>query len=173
MERFACLSVFFAAVKFSDSTVSKIFDFCENHNIPNRLERDEFHSSLSCSKRVVENFKRYENLSEEGYPLEFDIFISRKNAFKPLDTYCLVLKYQSDYMTDRFHQILRMGGTHDYDNYIPHITLSYDVGANFKIENLPNASTIGVLNIIEEYFTTSVREDCLTCEEFINCYYGC
>lgn len=44
-------------------------------------------------------------------------------------TNALVLAFNSDYMRFRHDVGMALGATWDYPEYVPHITLSYDVGA--------------------------------------------
>jgi hypothetical protein len=164
------LSVFFAAVKFSDETIHRILEFCENHKVPNPVDSNDLHSSLICSNKMVTNFSPKKKIFAIGESKEFDIFISYPNAKKTITTRCLVLKYQSSYMESRFNHIIENGGIHGHDTYQPHITLSYNIGDDFLLDNLSQASTIGPLVIVDEFVQTqNIYRECETCKEFSNC----
>lgn len=141
----------YAAVKFSEDTLNRILKFAEAANIPNLLKVEDFHSTLAYSRKPVNDFTPISELNEEGIPSSFEIWESPPNAFKPEKTFCLVLKYDSDYMHKRFNEIMALGATYDYDEYKPHMTFSYDVGADFKLEDLPPVKQLGKLNIVNEY----------------------
>lgn len=141
----------YAAVRFSTDTVDRIVKFASETGIPNLLKVEDFHSTLAYSRKPVAEFTPISQLNEIGIPSSFEIWESPPNAFKPEKTFCLVLKYDSDYMHKRFNEIMSMGATYDYDEYKPHLTFSYDVGADFKVENLPPVKQLGKLNIVGEY----------------------
>ena len=141
----------YAAVRFSTETVDRIIKFASEIGIPNLLKVEDFHSTLAYSRKPVAEFTPISELNEIGIPSSFEIWESPPNAFKPEKTFCLVLKYDSDYMHKRFNEIMSMGATYDYDEYKPHLTFSYDVGADFKVENLPPVKQLGKLNIVGEY----------------------
>ena len=141
----------YAAVKFSDDTLERIQKFAKVANIPNLLQATDFHSTLAYSRKPVNDYSPVDGLDEIGTPTSFEIWESPPNAFKKEKTYCLVLKYDSDYMHKRFNEIMAMGATYDYDSYKPHMTFSYDVGSEFDIKKLPNIKQLGLLNITKEY----------------------
>lgn len=141
----------YAAVRFSTETVDRIVKFASETGIPNLLKVEDFHSTLAYSRKPVTEFTPISQLNEIGIPSSFEIWESPPNAFKPEKTFCLVLKYDSDYMHKRFNEIMSMGATYDYDEYKPHLTFSYDVGPDFKVENLPPVKQLGKLNIVGEY----------------------
>ena len=141
----------YAAVKFSSETVDRIMKFGFENEIPNLLKVEDFHSTMAYSRVPVPKFTPISNIDEIGIPTSFEIWASPPNAFKEEETHCLVLKYDCDYMHKRFDEIMSMGATYDYDEYKPHMTISYDVGKDFDIKKLPKASDIGKLHIVGEY----------------------
>lgn len=141
----------YAAVYFSDDTINRISKYCKKAKIPNTLDTNDFHSTLAYSRKPLNNFVPIEKLNETGIPIGFEVWASEPNAFKDDKTHCLVLHYESDYMRKRFDEILDLGATYDFDEYNPHISFSYDVGASFDIESLPPVDELGLLNIIGEY----------------------
>jgi hypothetical protein len=57
--------------------------------------------------------------------------------FKSDDNNCLVLVLNSPELIERHHHIRTThGGTHDYESYIPHVTISYNVN-DFDHHALP------------------------------------
>lgn len=68
---------------------------------------------------------------------------------------CLVIKLESEYLTNRHKELMKNypSLTYDYPEYIPHITLSYDIG-DFDISEikLNESTTLPMFfNIITEY----------------------
>lgn len=63
-----------------------------------------------------------------------------------------MLKLASDLLSDR-HYMLReqFDATHDFEEYIPHITLSYDIG-DFDVSKLPDIrAVLPDLYIVSEF----------------------
>lgn len=68
----------------------------------------------------------------------------------------LVLRYSCTRLRFRHQQILDMGATYDYESYLPHITLSYDIGTDEEtISNLRGRIVQfedgSKIEIVEEY----------------------
>lgn len=86
-----------------------------------------------------------------GIPTEFDIWIS--NSDDGPATNCLVLKYDCQSLIDRHRYLMgKHGASYDYDDYIPHVTLSYNIGDNFDLSKLSDIKKdIPVLVITQEY----------------------
>jgi len=62
-----------------------------------------------------------------------------------------VLTYDCPELIDRHNALMKEhGATFDYDEFKPHVTLSYDVGREFDTKKLPVAD-IGDINVIDEY----------------------
>jgi patatin-like phospholipase/acyl hydrolase len=59
-----------------------------------------------------------------------------------------VLELDSPYLHGRFAEAMALGATYDFDEYIPHITLSYNAG-DIDIEALNHNSMD--INLVEEY----------------------
>ncbi len=85
--------------------------------IKNPVTRDSMHCTIIYSLRGDPNVRPYAT----GWTAEaagLRLLGEEKN--------CLVLELHSDDLTRR-HEQLKMGGlTHTFDEYVPHITLSYD-----------------------------------------------
>lgn len=141
----------YVAVKFSDDTINRLLKYCNKANIPEVLKADEFHCTLSYSRKDVPDFEPKEKIKEIGVPYKFEVWPSSPNAFKKDMTYCLVLKFKSDYLQKRFDKIMSMGATYDYDKYQPHISLSYNVDKDFDVKKLPPIKELGDFEIVSEY----------------------
>lgn len=141
----------YVGVKFSENTLNKIQKFCKEHKIPNALKKKDFHCTIAYSRKPVPNFKPIKTVKETGKPIKFEIWESPPNVYKDKTTYCLIVKIDSEYLHVRFNNIIDMGATYDYDEYKPHLTLSYDVGKDFDIKTLRSIDDLGQFEIITEY----------------------
>lgn len=65
----------------------------------------------------------------------------------------LVLKLSSKFLTNRHNEIIRNhNGTHDFDDYTPHVTLSYELNENeIGKFNKKNIKLDSIPVIINEY----------------------
>lgn len=94
------------------------------HNIPNPSEPSEYHSTLIYSRKGIPDAKNYD------IPLPMK---SKIKGWKIFPTQaggnCLVAIMDSPEMT-KHHKTIRKeyGATHDYPEYHPHVTISYDYG---------------------------------------------
>ncbi len=143
----------YSGMKFSDESVQKLLDFAEQKDIPNTLDKNEFHTTLLYSRKYLKDYKAIGEFESPiiAYPMGFEVWVSPANAFKDEDTRCLVLKYKCQEQEDRFNELMdEHDATYDFDEYKTHVTISYDVGPDFDEANL-DASLIGELELVSEY----------------------
>lgn len=111
----------YVACKFSDETLDFIQRIQEELRLPNPVPRDELHSTIVYSRVYVPFIldDSPEHLADSCY---LRIFETPEKNF-------LVLAYDSPYMQKRhaYGQILG-SSAHDFDEYIPHITIAKDIG---------------------------------------------
>lgn len=132
----------YIAVKLDKESQEKIVDFIKEHKIPNGVPADKLHATVIYSLDYVSNAKKLvdKDMQFEGRPTKFDSFDG--------DTKNLVLLFECDDLLDRHEYFKKHGATHTYDEFKPHITLSYDV-EDFNIKNLPKFTE--KLTLINEY----------------------
>jgi len=133
----------YAAVKFDPETVKALEAYQYDNNIPNPLNPDEFHSTVMFSRKYIPNFKPLGEI--QGWEGTFEKF----HVYPSDDTQALVLMYDCWEIKDRWQKIIsEYGATWDYDDFHPHITLSYDM-EDLDISKLPPYK--GPIIIVEEY----------------------
>lgn len=129
----------YVGVKFDESSLDALAEFVKTNNIPNCLKKSDFHSTVVYSRK---HLPEYEAVGEvdpvwKAKPVGFDIWESKPNAYKKEHTFCLVMKIDCPDMVNRHnHARDDHGATYDFDEYKPHVTLSYDVGKDFSKDNL-------------------------------------
>ena len=64
-------------------------------------------------------------------PKSFNVF-----PYKAGNTKCVVMELISPSIEDIHKQLIKVGGTHDYDKFIPHVTLACDIDKTFDVKNL-------------------------------------
>lgn len=116
---------------FDDETNKNLEEFMNRHRIPNAVPTPSLHTTIVYSKSPV-----------DMEPLHtIDVTVHREGcSFEVWDTpsgNTLVLKFFSPYFQIRFNEAMALGASYDYDEYKPHISLSYDVGDDFDVSTLP------------------------------------
>lgn len=112
----------YASVTFTNGSQKQLREIQKQFNVPNPLNRHQFHSTLIYSRKELSNVES----KTLGLPLDTTSFVmqewNQRNG-----KVCLVLTYTSEWMKERHDFYRSIGGTHDFDSYEPHITLSYDL----------------------------------------------
>jgi len=112
----------YAGVLLSQDDEDKIISIVKEMGIPNPIPRKDIHITLLYSRKVLPDYKPNENLDIWAYPTEFHIF----NGGNGKDI--LVLKIDSPDLVKRHKELMKEHeATYDFPEYIPHITLSYDL----------------------------------------------
>jgi hypothetical protein len=112
----------YASVTFTSGSTKQLRDIQKQYGIPNPLQRNKFHSTLIYSRNVLKDV----DSKDLRLPLDTKSFVMEEWDQRNGKT-CLVLKYESEWMKERHDFYRSIGGTHDFDSYTPHITLSYDL----------------------------------------------
>lgn len=139
----------YAAVKFCKDTTALIQDFCESTQIPNPVPVDDMHCTVIYSRKYLPEFQALGEIDPPN--------IATFKGFRVFPTssgekVALVLELQSKFLHDRHQSIMKEhGATYDFDEYIPHITVSYDVGdfdpSTLDTDKLEDTE----FNIVSEY----------------------
>ena len=112
--------------------------------IPGMIHCSDYHTTVIYSRKSI---PRAESLCK-GFrgnafgdlkfkALRYEIFDPRGLESAGDDTGALVLILDAPELVQFHHQLLMMGGTSDYENYVPHITLSYSVPRDLDLESIP------------------------------------
>lgn len=110
----------YVAAKFSESTLDALEELQRNLKCPNPVPREKLHSTI-CYSRVKVPY----TVSSGSFEVAND---GHLEIWKHGDTPVLVLVLNSEYLKCRHQYARTLGATHDFDDYTPHITLSYNVG---------------------------------------------
>lgn len=99
------------------SKVSKDF------GIPNPLPASKHHVTLLYSNKAIKEPILYNHVISTAYFDKFDIFETKEGKR------CLVVKLNSLDLQRRHKELMsQTGASYDFSHYLPHITLSYDIG---------------------------------------------
>ncbi|AHY25125.1 RNA ligase [Pectobacterium bacteriophage PM2] len=107
------------AAKFSELTLDALENLQRTLKVPNPVPREKLHSTI-CYSRV--------NIPYTTYSGSFDVATSGHLEVWEHDSSTLVLVLDSEYLKCRHQYARTLGATHDFPDYTPHITLSYNVG---------------------------------------------
>lgn len=150
-----CQSGIYASCSYDDNSLRMLASWMELHSdvIPTPVSIDQIHTTIVYSRKVF------------PCPLGEDIELVNALDFCPSgftllgnendEKACLVMLLDADPLVDVHELCVQEGAEHDYDDYIPHITLSYDVPKNFdhsqmKVPNFclkPNKIKFEPLNL--------------------------
>lgn len=120
----------YVGVRFSEDTVKALAELQEKCQVPNPLDKTEFHTTVVYSRTEIEWWPEHDLSDCKVTPKGWEVFKQRDGKN------CLVLLLDSDYLHSRFALAMDRGATYDFPDYQPHITLSYDIG-DFSVDNLP------------------------------------
>ena len=136
----------FAGVRFDNESVQKLKDFSEDNNIPNQTPIEDYHATLLFSKVPVPEYQPQGKLRTPLTATPNDVKIWGEDEEK-----ALVVTLMCPKLVARHEQLMKQhpNATYDHDEYIPHVTLSYNVG-DFDTNSL-DISKLGELVIDEEY----------------------
>ncbi|KKL86355.1 hypothetical protein LCGC14_1945580 [marine sediment metagenome] len=141
----------YAGVHFDDDTIKRIKAFTKENKIPQRVQSRKLHSTVVFSKKYLPNYKAQGGLKTPivGKPKKFSVWDTQPNK-EGKTTNSLVLQYDSPELIARHNELKKEhGATHDFDEFKPHVTLSYDIG-DLDISKL-DPKSIGDINIVSEF----------------------
>lgn len=143
----------YAGVRFCDDTTQSLIDYMNEADIPNMLDKEKLHTTLLYSRKHCPNYEPADSVSYTGTPGGFEVWNTNPpEGSDSAVSRCLVMKYDCPELIQR-HKDLREehGATHDYPEYTPHITLSYDIG-DIDVNRFPDIRKhVSQINIVKEY----------------------
>lgn len=142
----------YVGVKVSSKSTKKIQEFMKENKIPNPLDSSKFHCTIIYSRVGADIKSQGYDFVALGVPTGLEIWKTKsgENA--------LVMKLKCPDLVNRHKELMKKHDklTYDYDEYKPHLTLSYDVG-DWKIPDEMDPMNIGVITLINEY-TEELKE---------------
>lgn len=132
----------FIGLTFNEETLSNLKDYFEKNNIKNCIDLSEVHTTLLYSKKGISNYIPTNKLKGEILiPKALHIWKTQEGSN------CLVCELKNDRIVKYHNNLIKYhNASHDYPEYIPHVTFSYDCGNldensielpdfNFVVEN--------------------------------------
>lgn len=120
----------FAAAKLSQSSIDAIAAYIAAYDIPNPIPKKELHTTLIYSEKGNADFE-----AQDNYDSEIKATFTSFDKFGK-DNEVLVMKVESDELHKRHKELMSTYNlSYNFDEYRPHITLSYDA-KDFDISKL-------------------------------------
>jgi len=119
----------YVAVKYNWDTRKALQALQERISVPNPVEPSEFHTTVVYSRKSI------------AWDPELKLEVEAKpKGFQCWDTHdkkkCLVLLIDCPFLHERWQEAMDKGATYDFDDYRPHISLSYDIGEDFDAKSI-------------------------------------
>ena len=143
----------YAGAKFDTETNKALHKYMSDNKIPNAIRPDKIHTTILYSRKHCPNYTPLGKLKHPwvATPVEFVVW-KTNGADGGTPANCLVLKLDCKELKDRHEELMKQhNATYDYDEYSPHVTLSYDIG-DTDVSKLPKIfDSVKHLNVVEEY----------------------
>lgn len=140
----------YIAVKYSNNTEKALLDIQDKYDLPN--VNTDFHTTLIYSKVGGIPIPEDYDSSEHTNLVETDVY---SEIWNTKDGRTLVLLFPHTYLEEKHKMLMdKYGYNFDYDEYKPHITLSYDIGdLDISInEQIPMEITNGYYEPLNENY---------------------
>lgn len=116
----------YVAVKYNQSAGDDLLDFIKKYDIPSTMKAEDFHTTIIYSKKYAD----IQDLDDDMGDSEI---VAKPNELHVFETFdkkrALVIKLDCSYLLERHEYLMRKYNlTYEYPEYIPHITLSNDIG---------------------------------------------
>lgn len=122
----------YVSVNLDKASAKKLDSFAATNGIKNPLNADDYHTTIIYSRKGVPEAEGYDiNLPLTAQISGWEIFPTQDNKK------ALVGLINSTELKNHHDALKKMGATHDYPDYSPHITLSYDYDGEVP-KNVPD-----------------------------------
>jgi 2'-5' RNA ligase len=135
----------------------EFIDWAKSQGFEKTLEAKELHVTVAFSKKEVDwsNIKSLTNTIK--------ISNGKRKVQKLGDEGAVVLRFESTELKNRWREILNHGASWDFDDYHPHVTITYD-GKDLNLEGVKifdKELTFGPEDIheVDENYKEKVKEE--------------
>lgn len=124
----------YISCEYDRDSLIPLIEWMKDHNIPCPVIPGQIHTTILYSKTPVKGIPPIEFSNWEIEPAEFDLFpLSHTDES---EVKALVIKLSSPELIATHQELIERGGSHDFPEYHPHLTLSYNVPADFDLSTL-------------------------------------
>lgn len=136
----------YVAVKPGHELARLIGVWMERAKLENRVAVDDLHVTVLYSRTVID---------PECKPDSWYVASPKNWGFLNSDgDRALVLFLDSPELTRRHQELMAKGGTHDFAEYTPHLTVSYNAG-HIDLKKLP---PLGLILLLGKEYSEELRE---------------
>lgn len=140
----------YVGVKYANEDVDKILAYIDRNDISSSLGFDDIHSTIIFSRRY-DDIQVLGDLNDKfifAQPYSLSCFPIQGSDGK----HALVMKLKCEWLEQRHKYLMdQYNLTYDFDEYIPHLTLSYDYPYSEPDPILEDVSKMGNIFIKKEY----------------------
>lgn len=121
----------YSGIKPSKESVEKLEAWMEKNKIPTPVKSNKLHVTILYSRKYLPNYKAAGKIDTpyKAKVKEFAVWKTTPEDPTEEKKNCLIVKLDCPELIKRHKLLMKEhGATFDYDDYTPHITLSYDIG---------------------------------------------
>lgn len=126
----------YVGIKLDEASIQEIVNLQKVLHLKNPLDPSKFHVTVLYSRKRV------------NVPVVERTFLAQLqyvDCWKTQDgNFAVVAKMSCPELVERHEDLISIGGTHDYPDYTPHITLSYD-------DKITPIEVSGDVRLVNEY----------------------
>ena len=124
----------YISCEYDRESLEPLIIWLKEHEIPYPVLPGQIHTTILYSRTPVNSIPAIEFSEWEIEPSHFDLFpLSCDDCG---DLKALVLRLSSEELVDTHKELVARGGSHDFPEYHPHLTVSYNVPADFDLSKL-------------------------------------
>ena len=125
----------YVSCDYDPQTTQNLAGWCAANLITDPLAPEKYHSTVLYSRKPVE--KAQEIIDGLGKEIEleavgFKLFDSKEDPTKA----ALVIELKAPELVALHKKLIAAGGTHDYDDYTPHVTVTYTADPTLDLSSL-------------------------------------
>ena len=123
----------FIELKFTKETLQNLQTYFDKLNIQNQINLSEIHTTLLYSRKGIDSYIPSNQLKGEKLtPKQIHIWKTQEG------TNCLVCELENiNIVKYHNHLIKHHNASHDYPEFIPHVTFSYNCGDGLNENDIP------------------------------------
>lgn len=126
----------YVGVKVDSASSEWLIELQKTLRLKNPLDASKFHATVLYSRNGIEVPTTGNSYDAEAFKV--DSWLDREGKS------VVIVKLKSDELKQRHEELIDAGGTHDFPEFQPHITLSYDD----TIKSIPITQSI---KLVDEY----------------------
>ena len=124
----------YISCEYDRESLEPLVKWMQDHEIPFPIQLGQIHTTILYSRTPVSAIPAIDFADWEIEPMHFELFPLSSEDVGELRA--LVLRLSSDELIDTHNKLVARGGSHDFPDYHPHLTISYNVPADFDLSKL-------------------------------------